>query len=289
MNECSTFQKEGFLSQESINKVSMTMEVEKDAFSIINSLNIISMSMLNNFPREICLTNIVANTLLIRATQSFQASTILIQNRFSSDIFHIIRTIQETYFAITAHIKDEHLFKLMCWQDEYSFKDATLKLLKTNPQLLKNYEKIIPEAEKKASTRRKEREFEKRKFEKESKREINKIPQLTAYELFKINKENTTAQRIYADYKLICNMYGHVSINSMLIHFEKTKDITILKFNSCGTKELHHAITYLLSVFINILAEVDIKFFGECHKTEINTLSKKAFSMFEEWQTIKKG
>lgn len=285
----STFSETGFVSDEVRNRLQKSKEDMSDELSLINDINEILMKIAEEIPSGEKQKNSIASILSYRFLQSLQASIILCEYRFRAELFTIIRGMQETYLALALALKDDELFELMCWKDEKRFKDNLLEYMKSSPIIAEAYKSIFEEGDKAKIDR--ERQYIQR-LEKSGltlKTSRKEIPNISPSDMFEKTKDEEYSQQVYLDYKKSSNLYAHVSLNSILLHYDVNDTGRQLVFTGANKMEIRSAIRDAVLTAIFFADKIDVNFLNNENQKILVPYAQKAISKFLEWKVTQKA
>lgn len=286
MTDKSTFAQEGFVSDEVHEHLTETKAIYKTEFSLLKEINLILMETTKNIPVGEKQKNNIATILSYRFLQSLQCVIILCEYRFNAEVFTIIRNMQETYLALAMVFKNDQIFELMCWKDEKRFKDSFLKHIKTSPIMAKAYHNLFEKADKNKLER--EREYIKKlaKCGLTTEKAKKSIPNIDATSMYEQTKTNPDSQRIYTDYKLSSNLYAHVSLNSILIHYKNEQDINKIIFRCAEKEETRSAVKDAILTSMIFAEKLNLEIFDQTNTENLKTYAKKAMEYFKKIGTV---
>lgn len=289
MKEIESFGLSGFVSDEVRNRIETQKSQMKDELSLINEINVTLMKLVREIPTEDSQKNVIACVLGNRLLQSLQACIVLIEYRFHAEVFTIIRNMQETYLALATNLKNHETFELMCWRDEKKFKDSLLEQMKTSPIIAEAYQNFIPDGE--ASKIERERQYIRRLSQAGLTTATAKkyVPNIDASSMYKYTKEENYSQQVYLDYRMSSNLYAHVSLNSILIHYKVSDEIRTIMFSGANREETRRAIHDAVLTAIYFADRIDTECLDKKNQGILVPFAQKAVAKFLEWGVTQKA
>ncbi|MFT8512613.1 MAG: DUF5677 domain-containing protein [Liquorilactobacillus satsumensis] len=285
----STFSETGFVSDEVRNRLQKSKEDMRDELFLINNINEILMRITAEIPSGKEQKNSIASILSYRFLQSLQASIILCEYRFRAELFTIIRSMQETYLALALALKNDELFELMCWKDEKRFKDNLLEYIKSSSIIAKAYKNIFEEGDKAKIDREMQYIRRLKKSGLTLKTSKKEIPNISPSDMFDKTKDEEYSQQVYLYYKKSSNLYAHVSLNSILLHYDVNDTGRQLVFTGANKMEIRSAIRDAVLTAIFFADKIDVNFLNNENQKILVPYAQKAISKFLEWGVTQKA
>lgn len=266
----STFEEQGFLSDEVKNEKWKVEKYYEKEFSICNRLNILLMEMTKELNPDKSRKELLSNMLTMRFCQSLQSVVILLGHAINSDSHSIIRNMLECYLALACLLKDEEFFVSINEYDEMRFKLDMILFIEKNSHIKELY---------------KQKKSDLNDAKKSLSKMLDNVPRKEkpmASVFYKKTKDEPQSQRAYLDYKSLSNTHCHISTNSFLQNYKKDNDKSYVHYRGIYITEMHSIIKKLVDVCVFFAMRLDEKFFHNKYNSKLESIAMEIYNYYTQ-------